>query len=261
MAKYTNKPKNNKEKLRWAKFVIMGHCLAGALFLGGCLAGYLNRSDAQIQATRELENRAKVYQVAEASSETEKQKNHNNLENNLENLKTKPENPEQARKQYEGEQDDEEQGSSEEKIKYTTNELREMQKILYAEAADQPSLNRRIIAKLILNRENSSLYPNSIQDVIYQKNAFSCIFDGSELWKQANGKLKMNDYEKNKFSQCREDTEYVLEGNKLNIPRADEIIAYHDISVSIEDLRKKDKFWNSVEEVFRNRRLIYYAYK
>jgi hypothetical protein len=71
----------------------------------------------------------------------------------------------------------------------------------------------------------------------------------------------MNDYEKNKFSECQKDAEYVLEGNKLSIPRANEIIAYHDISVSIGELRKKDKFWNSVEEVLRNGRLIYYAYK
>ncbi len=73
MVKYTDKPENNREKLRWAKFVIMGHCLAGALFLGGCLNEYLNRADAQLHATREIQNRqnrvSEVYQVPEASAE------------------------------------------------------------------------------------------------------------------------------------------------------------------------------------------------
>jgi hypothetical protein len=157
--------------------------------------------------------------------------------------------------------------------KYSQQEFNEMRNILYAETANQPRLNRKIVAKLILNRAARNDYPDTIHDVIFQKNAFSCIKDRkNKNWKQATGQLKMNEYEKMVFRQCGEDAKYILDGNKLDIlgvPRENEIIAYHDISLSIEGLRsgrtknekRKAQYWQSLEKVFRNKRLIIYAPK
>tara|TARA_Y100000034_G_C6793897_1_gene355659 strand:+ start:75 stop:827 length:753 start_codon:yes stop_codon:yes gene_type:complete len=164
-------------------------------------------------------------------------------------------------------------GIEPESQKYSQEEFNETRNILYAEAANQPRLNRKIIARLILNRVARDDYPNTIHDVIFQKNAFSCIKDGkNKNWKQATGQIKMNEYEKMIFRQCGKDAKYILDGNKLSVfgvPRENEIIAYHDVSISIEKLRswktrnekRKARYWQGIEEVFRNKRLIIYAPK
>tara|TARA_B100001971_G_C18060266_1_gene467545 strand:- start:141 stop:860 length:720 start_codon:yes stop_codon:yes gene_type:complete len=145
---------------------------------------------------------------------------------------------------------------------YSEKELEETRNILYAEAANQPRENRRLIGRTILNRVASKNYPNTIQDVIYQTNAFSCIKDSeNKNWKQAIGKLDRNEYEDMIYERCEKDAKDVLDGKKEGVKREDEIIAYHDISVKIKDLRKDRDFWKSVEEVYRNDRLIFYASK
>ena len=145
------------------------------------------------------------------------------------------------------------------KPKYTPAEYQEMSKILYAEAADQSRQNRRLIARTILNRVASSKYPDSIDSVIHQRNAFTCTFDGKKNWAQATGRRKMNGYEKMIFRRCTEDAQSVLDGTKeeVEIPREDEIIAYHDISIK----KPRDKYWKSLVEVHRSGRLIFYAPK
>jgi hypothetical protein len=142
------------------------------------------------------------------------------------------------------------------KVRYSFNELKELQKVLYAEAANQSSENRRLIAQCILNRVESPDYPNSVNDVIYQKNAFSCINGrGSNLWNQANGNLFMNPYEKRIFESCGADAQLTLEGENVGISLKEKIIAYHDISIT----KPHDPYWNSLEKVFESERLIFYA--
>lgn len=145
---------------------------------------------------------------------------------------------------------------------YSQEELNEIRNILYAEAANQPRQNRRLIGRTILNRVASEDYPNTIYEVIHQRDAFSCINDKiNKNWKQAIGELERNEYEEKVFKRCQEDAEDVLDGNYENIPREKEIIAYHDLSVDIEKLRQKKDYWKGLEEVYRNERLVFYAPK
>ena len=112
---------------------------------------------------------------------------------------------------------------------------------------------------------------------VYEKNAFSCINDeDNKNWKQAIGKLKRNEYEEMIYKRCREDVKAVLDGERLEIVREDEIIAYHDTSIKYKDLaareskikekwEKKDKiyngYWINLEPVFQDGNLIFYAPK
>ncbi len=156
------------------------------------------------------------------------------------------------------------------KPKYSAEELEETRNILYAESANQPRQSRRLIGKVILNRVAHKRYPNTIKGVIYQPYAFSCINDSKNPnWKQATGKSARNEYEERVFGKCGQDAKQVLDGKKEGIKREDEIIAYHDTSISIDKLRswetkaekRKADYWKSLEEVYRTDRLIFYAPK
>lgn len=142
--------------------------------------------------------------------------------------------------------------------KHDSQDSKDMQNILYAEAANQSSRSRKAIAKTIFNRVNNKGYPSSIHSVIFERNAFSCINDSkNKNWEQATGKIKRNSYENRVYERCSEDGRAILNGEKLGISRENEIIAYHDISIKKPDT----KYWNSLEPVIQIDRLIFYAPK
>ncbi len=143
---------------------------------------------------------------------------------------------------------------------YTSKELNELRNILYGEAANQSSRGRKFVARMILNRVRSLNYPNSVHDVVYDRNAFSCIFDKkNKNWAQATGELPRNNYENMVYGKCGEDARAILNGERLGVDREDEIVAYHDVSIT----KPKDKYWNSLESVEGGKvgRLIFYAPK
>lgn len=51
--------------------------------------------------------------------------------------------------------------------------------LIEAEAGDQDLYGRRLVADVVLNRVDSSAWPNTIYDVIFQPYQFSVIFDGA----------------------------------------------------------------------------------
>jgi len=54
-----------------------------------------------------------------------------------------------------------------------------LSKLVYAEARGEPYKGQVAVAAVVLNRVRSSSFPNTISGVIYQKNAFSCVNNGS----------------------------------------------------------------------------------
>ena len=50
--------------------------------------------------------------------------------------------------------------------------------ITMAEAEGQPELAQRLVIDTILNRMDHYYWPNTVQGVIYQKNQFSCVWNG-----------------------------------------------------------------------------------
>ena len=51
-------------------------------------------------------------------------------------------------------------------------------RVVYGEARGEPYKGKVAVASVVLNRVESSLFPNSVSKVVYQKNAFSIVADG-----------------------------------------------------------------------------------
>ena len=52
-------------------------------------------------------------------------------------------------------------------------------KLVYAEARGEPYKGQVAVAAVVLNRVRSASFPNTISGVIYQRNAFTCVNNGS----------------------------------------------------------------------------------
>lgn len=139
---------------------------------------------------------------------------------------------------------------------YKKEDLELISQVLYAEAADQPRINRVLIGECILNRKDSDKFPNTISEVVYQEDAFTCIKQNSFLWQQATRQKKLNPYDMKVAKQCIQDARQALEETP-NIKDANKIIAYHDTSIK----KPSSNFWNRLEEVYRNDKLIFYKFK
>ena len=51
-------------------------------------------------------------------------------------------------------------------------------RLVYGEARGEPYLGQVAVAAVVLNRVKHASFPNTISGVIYQKGAFSCLYDG-----------------------------------------------------------------------------------
>lgn len=137
--------------------------------------------------------------------------------------------------------------------------------VIYGEAANQNEKARRMVAKVALNRAGRKGYPSTLEKVLSQNNAFSCTgADVNKTWKQAIGKLPMNEYEKKVFNDCINDAKYVLEGNKIGVKNEDDIVAYHDARVwysKLRDSKKHGFYWKKLNHVGRYGNLEFYTEK
>ena len=75
----------------------------------------------------------------------------------------------------------------------TDEELELMAAIVHAEAGNQDLTGKRLVADVVLNRVNDEAFPDTVEDVIYQKNQFSPVANGSLA--KAYDHLTPDDYE------------------------------------------------------------------
>ena len=61
----------------------------------------------------------------------------------------------------------------------TQSDIYLMSQVVYAESKGEPYEGKVAVASVILNRALNNGFPDTIQDVIFQPKAFSCIVDGS----------------------------------------------------------------------------------
>lgn len=61
----------------------------------------------------------------------------------------------------------------------TQSDIYLMSQVVYAESKGEPYEGKVAVASVILNRALNSGFPDTIQGVIFQPKAFSCIVDGS----------------------------------------------------------------------------------
>lgn len=64
------------------------------------------------------------------------------------------------------------------KILITQGDIDLMAQIVFAESKGEPYDGKVAVASVILNRVLSNGFPNTINEVIFQPNAFSCVVDG-----------------------------------------------------------------------------------
>jgi hypothetical protein len=70
-------------------------------------------------------------------------------------------------------------------VSYTAQDLKLLACLVHAESGNQPYEGKLAVANVVLNRVNSSSFPNSIKGVIYESGQFSVVKSGS-LDKQLN---------------------------------------------------------------------------
>ncbi|MDE6586301.1 MAG: spore cortex-lytic enzyme [Clostridia bacterium] len=68
--------------------------------------------------------------------------------------------------------------SSNQSSNYTNSDLYLLAKCIYAESRGEPYTGQVAVGAVILNRVNSSKFPNTISGVIYQRHAFTAVSDG-----------------------------------------------------------------------------------
>ena len=66
---------------------------------------------------------------------------------------------------------------------YKNSDINLLARLVSAEAKGEPYRGQVAVAAVVLNRIESSSFPNTIPDVIYEPGAFSRVADGS-LWNQ-----------------------------------------------------------------------------
>lgn len=60
-------------------------------------------------------------------------------------------------------------------ISFSKNDIYKMSKVVYGESRGESFKGKVAVASVILNRILSDKFPNTLDGVLYQKNAFSCI--------------------------------------------------------------------------------------
>lgn len=63
-------------------------------------------------------------------------------------------------------------------LKISKSDIDLMAKLVYCESRGEPFKGKVAVASVVLNRVMSPKFPNTITDVVFQKNAFSCVQNG-----------------------------------------------------------------------------------
>lgn len=66
-----------------------------------------------------------------------------------------------------------------EKSEYTEEELYVMAHVLAGECQGYPDLEQLYVGSVVLNRRNSSKYPDTIKGVVFQRGQYACTWDGN----------------------------------------------------------------------------------
>ncbi|MEK6936376.1 MAG: cell wall hydrolase [Nanoarchaeota archaeon] len=145
---------------------------------------------------------------------------------------------------------------------FTESDVEKVAEVMYGEGANQPWIVRYLIGRVIMNRIGAEGYPKTLDKVLYQYNGFSCTgADINNTWKQAIGKLPMNEYDKKVWKECLEISKYVLSGKLKGIPNEKKVKAYHDARVFYKYLRDDPKhraYWRNLVHVGRYGNLEFY---
>lgn len=79
-----------------------------------------------------------------------------------------------------------------ESYQYTEEDITLMARLTQAEAGNQSELGKRLVIDTVLNRRDHPNFPDTIRDVIYQKNQFSPVTTGAiDLYTASEENIKL----------------------------------------------------------------------
>lgn len=83
---------------------------------------------------------------------------------------------------------------------------------VFAEAAGEPVRGKFCVATVIVNRINHPGYPDTLERVVYQRNAFSSVTSSSPLWRLSARPEQMNEQEQEAWHYCLVAARFALKG-------------------------------------------------
>ncbi|MGL4572132.1 MAG: cell wall hydrolase [Clostridium sp.] len=116
---------------------------------------YINATETKVDETKNTEKDKDKVSVEKHTSKATSATNKENKKNDIEVFNQK--------------------GSS---LKITKADIDLMAKLVYCESRGEPFEGKIAVASVVLNRVMNPKFPNTINDVIFQKNAFSCVQNG-----------------------------------------------------------------------------------
>ncbi|MCI5936510.1 MAG: cell wall hydrolase [Eubacterium sp.] len=93
---------------------------------------------------------------------------------------------------------------------YTNKELKMLSSIIFCEAGNQSYAGKLAVGIVVMNRKDSSKFPNSIQGVLKQRCQFTPVRTGK--WAKEMKKYSAGAYKKGVRKQCEKAAIEVLEG-------------------------------------------------
>lgn len=97
-------------------------------------------------------------------------------------------------------------------VNYTKSELRLMSAIIYCEAQSESYKGKLAVGIVVMNRKKSSLYPDTIKDVIYQRYQFSPTTNGT--LKRALAEYDKGNFNSSAEKECIKAAKAALSGTK-----------------------------------------------
>ncbi len=74
-------------------------------------------------------------------------------------------------------------------------------RVVFAEGTFEPMPGKIAIARTVLNRVEDDAFPNELEAVVYQRNAFTAVTVRSRLWRLSKDPRQMNDLQKRRWEE------------------------------------------------------------
>lgn len=158
--------------------------------------------EAQLEAQKEAEDRARMEEIKRQEEELRRKRE--------EEARKRAEEEERRRQEAEANgEDPEEDGQPDNgsELAATAEELELLACIIQCEAEGEPYIGKLAVGSVVLNRVESTSFPNTIMGVIYQNGQFSPVASGRMAARLAAGAN----------SECRQAAQEVLNGN-ITVP-------------------------------------------
>jgi spore germination cell wall hydrolase CwlJ-like protein len=93
-------------------------------------------------------------------------------------------------------------------------------RVTFAEACGEPLQGKAAVASVVLNRVQTPGYPKTLSAVVYQRNAFASVTEGSRLWRLSAEPSAMSGAERARWSDCLQVARELIQGKRQRLGKA-----------------------------------------